>query len=61
MTVTLLNLETGHYEAFTLTELLEMINRDRSDEWSEYSEHSTLKEVTEIINDMCQPYTTHVK
>jgi len=57
----LMNQETGFIEVFTLDELLEMINRDRSHEWSEYTEKSTLREVIEIIDDMCSPYSTFIK
>lgn len=52
----LYNNETQQFETFSVGELLEMINRDRSNEWSEYDENNTVKELTEIIDDMCQPY-----
>jgi hypothetical protein len=57
----LLNKDTGFIENFTTDELLEMINRDRSNEWSEYDENSTIKEITEIINTLCEPYTTYIR
>jgi hypothetical protein len=53
----LYNKETCDFETFTVEELLDMINRDRSDEFSAYDENSTIKELTEIINTMCEPYT----
>lgn len=54
----LYNSETQEFETFTVKELLGMINRDRSNEWSVYDENSTIKEIAEIIDDMCEPYQT---
>lgn len=52
----LYNTEEDRFETFNLEELLEMINRDRSGEWSEYNSHSTLKEIIEAVEFFCDPY-----
>jgi hypothetical protein len=52
----LFNIDSQEFETFTMSELLEMINRDRSDEWSEYTPESTLEEIYEVVNTMCLPY-----
>lgn len=56
----LYNNDSQEFETFTTAELLEMINRDRSHEWSNYNENSTIKEITEVVNDMCMPYQVDV-
>lgn len=56
----LYNMADGEFETFTTPELFEMINRDRSHEWSDYTEQNTLAEITEAINEFCAPYTTNV-
>lgn len=58
MIIILSNTETGQYETFSVDELLEMINRDRSDEWSEYTMESTLQEIEEAVDQLCSPYQT---
>lgn len=53
------NVETGETVYFTIPELLDEINRDRSSEWSEYTMNSTLKEVVEVVEDMTE-YTFRI-
>ena len=48
---TLKDLETGEQITLTLQELLDELNRDRSEEWSAYDESSTQKEIEEAIAD----------
>ncbi len=50
----LLNAESGHFEGFTIEELFEMLNRDRSEDWSAYDENSTLIEIVEGINEFTE-------
>ncbi len=58
--ITLLNTETGHLEHFTLQELLDNLNRDRSSEWSDYTVFNTAKEVIEAVEDFTE-YTFEFK
>lgn len=53
----LYNTETEQFETFTTDELLEMINRDRSEDWELYDENSTIKEISEAIEWFCEPYS----
>ena len=45
------NVETGETVYFTIRQLLDELNRDRSDDWSDYTMQSTLKEVVEAVED----------
>jgi hypothetical protein len=57
----LLNINTGHFEYFTVEELLEVINRERHEyTLTIYTMQSTLKEVIEAIENFTV-YTTHFK
>jgi hypothetical protein len=49
----------GELVEFTVSELLEEINRDRSDGWSEYDMNSTLGEITEAVEEFTE-YTFNV-
>lgn len=50
MIFTLRNRETRDVVGMKFSEMLEELNRDRSEDWEDYTEDSTLIEIVEGIN-----------
>lgn len=53
----LYNNDTEKFETFTESQLFEMLNRDRSEDWIAYHNSDTLKTIKEGINEFCAPYS----
>lgn len=52
----LYNTSTEEFETFTQSQLFEMLNEDRSQDWSPYDEDSTIKQVKEAVVHFGHPY-----
>lgn len=53
------NVETGKTHHFTIQQLLDEINRDRSADWDNYTMQSTLQEVVEAVEDFTEYTFNH--
>lgn len=53
----LYNNDTEKFETFTIDELIEMMNRDRSEDWESYNRDDSIREITQGITHFCAPYS----